>query len=473
MARVWSEDAAFGELRSRLNGAATFEGFLGIWRLLEQAEEHAPGVYADRWVAYVAGELGRWPSRVRGLEVYDQDEAAAYAARPWAGLVGSLSLFNLDMGDEAAARWVAQGLRADFEGLEHLEFYAMSVRKASVQRACDAGAFDGLTSLVFAQCAFKATTLDVLMSRLEARAEVTRLGFTGSMTQKTIDRLFSSPLSSSLTHLDLSSTPGLKARGVKAIAEHAHVFEALEVLDLSGTRVSSVTAGELARSDWADSFGYLDLRESHIKSDGVMAFFEAGKVELLCPPDGEPLLDLSWFMISDDGLSALAEHPELAGVAGLSLYGNSVQRLEPLLVSPHLGPLHTLDLSVLQLQTSAEVVLELVAKTTPRTFAMASTKVMADSDVVALCALECAEDFEVLDLLGSETASDYGPDALDALLALEERGRLTSVTFSAVVSEDTALAERARANGRYRVEARSYLPPGMLSVSRLDGVDLG
>jgi hypothetical protein len=308
------------------------------------------------------------------------------------------------------------------------------------------------------------------MSRLEARGEVTHLGFPGSMTQNTVGRLFTSPLAATLTHLDLSSCPGLKTRGVKAVAENAHVFEALEVLSLSGTKTSSVTAGEFARADWAPSFGFLDLRGAHSKGGGVLAFLDAGRVDLLCPPGEDTLLDLSWFQIWDDELALIMSHPELARVKGLSLYGNPIKHIEPLLESEQLGVLHTLDVSCTQLTSPAESVLDLVSKTTPSRFFLRSTRLFEDADVAALCALEVAGGFEQLDLLGAYNASDFGPEALDALLTLEARGRLAAVTFAAAAPEGDPVLERARENGRYHVGPKVNAP-GMFSVWRLDRVD--
>jgi hypothetical protein len=326
-------------------GRPSAEVFGRVCRLIDRAEEAAPGLYAERWRGYLLGHMGRWQARHCAVVLEQREEAERVAGRPWAELVKGVELERFDLSDREDVSWVAGELRERFPGLEHLGVARTSIRKAAVELACEEGVFDGLRSLSFEQVGLHHVTLEVVMDRLEARDELEHLRFAGcAMGSSQFERIIGTSLAPRLRSLGMPEHAKFKAPMAAALADRAAAFEVLERLDLRACAVAGGGAEALANADWPDTFAYLDLKENTLRGKGIKALAARGLLGCLLEEDGEKTLDLGRQQIGNAGLQVVVGSGVLDGVVHLNLWGCNLTSLEALREAEGLEQLRELNL---------------------------------------------------------------------------------------------------------------------------------
>ncbi len=463
MTAAWSEASAFGELRSLVSGRPSEGAFSRVCDVIDEAEEAAPGLHASRWREYVASQLERWPAsmRVVGLpRESDDDDLDSYRWRDelrscweasegaWSELVRGVTLRAFDLTSEEMSGWLARDLREIFPLLEHLGFAYLFVRKKELERACEAGVFDGLSSLSISDGDLRPTTFETFMGHLERLGTLRRLELESCrLGPHQLERLCLSSLVPGLEVLSLSGNGSLKNEGFGHLAEAAPRFESLRELRLDWLTISAKSAVALAGADWAPTLERISFENSGIKGTGLKGFVDAGRIGLLAREVGGVVsLDLANQELKDRGVVALACCEELTRVESLSLFGNGITKLARLASSPYIEDIRGWDLSGNEFaDEEARHVLAIALRSRPRALAL-NGMMLGDAFLVDLFAMGESSELEALNI---STSPGYGAAGLEALLDWPRLSELTGLQCVFRVERETELVARALATGLF------------------------
>jgi hypothetical protein len=462
---AWSEAGAFGELRSLTSRRPSAEAFARVCALVEQAEAAAPGLYAERWAAYLAGSLERWPSSTRSVKLTSKEQAEEVARAPWSDLVRGVAIQRfLELKEAADTRWLVEEFRAEMPWLEHIGFEYTLVRKREVERACEVGVFVGLTSLGFDECDLRVPTLDVLLTHLDGLGALRRLAMTWCyMGPKQLRRLLESELIGQLEHLDLSNNRSFKVDGFAALAEAAPRFAALRTLALNGMEPPAKGMALVGGAAWPDALERIEVTGNAMGPTGLKGFVETGALWRLFGRRGEEVaLNLRYQSLGNRGVKVLAGSPELAEVEALSLDWNDILDLGPLARSPYVGALRAWSLRGNESgEALAQGALELARRTRPRRLDLRECE-LGDAFVEGLCGMEESRELEVLLIDGYEP---FGEAALEALMSWPRLDALERFSCTFEVPEGSAAATWAMRDARVQVTTRDAAAQETVMVS--------
>lgn len=451
------EDAGeFGALRALVNAPPAQERFAAICRFIQATEERAPGLYEEHMRAYVEDHLARWPATCRLLRLHER-HVEEVARTPWGALARGLELRSSNLEDIASAR-------EHFPALEHLSLRRFPMRKKELEAATSQGLFEGLGSISLWPNAVSAASFALLIERLEALDELEHLRLNHcSLNAKRLPALLDSGLPGRLRTLGLSDNRGLKSAGGEAIAACAAQCERLERLELRGCGLTGKAIKALASADWPDGLAHMALAKNPMKTRGLKALAEAGRLALLIDRQGPPSLDLSEQPMDVKGLRLLMHADALEGIERLNLSQCHLEDIEALATSPHLGSLRRLDLSYNGLNVdpdNAARLLTIVERARLEALILESPRNLGDAFVVELLAHPGAAELDVLVL--NDQRRGYGPEALRAVLDWPGLARASVVDLGFAMPRGHELVARALATGLFEATEHPSLPDTLL-----------
>ena len=468
MVDVWSEGAAFGELRSLVSKRPGADAFARICALIDEAEAAAPGLYASRWREYLASHLASWQPRQCAVKIEQSEQGAAAASAPWADLVKGVDLVRFDLSRAADVDWVASELREAFPLLEHLGLVEAVVRKSAIASACELGVFDELRSLSFDDCGLHLSTLTVLLERLEAREEVEHLRFAHcSMGVPQLERICATTLAPRLRSLGLPVHAKFRADQAKVLASRAPEFVALERLGLSNCMVAGAGAKALAEASWGDSFKHLNLNRNGIRGMGVKALAERGLLGSIVEEGGERTLDLMGQQIGNKALQIVVDSGVLEGVEHLNLWDCNLTTLESLSAAEGLEKVRSLNLygSHWADREDGTALLEAISRMENLERLTVARRGLSEDFVERLCANTGARHLTSLEFDHYATCS---PRDLEAVLGWSRFSELEHLVMELVLPDGDELIARAVETGRFHGRHRSHRGDVVLSADAFD-----
>ena len=444
-------DEVFGELRSLMEGRPSAEAFGRVCALVDEVEEAAPGLYAERWEGYLSGHLARWPASACSVTLRKMEQLDDVLGSPWRGLVRGVDLHVFfELSSRAHTDWLSGTLRGAYPELEHLGIAFAHVRKKEVQRACQDGVFDGLRSLAFGECTLKMPTFGVLVDHLGEAGTLRRLESSACVVgDREVAHLVDSALAGQLEHLDLRWNQGIKNGGFEALAGGAPRFEALKTLNLDGTSGSAVGMAALGRASWGEAFESLALPHEGMRAVGLEGFVDGESLGLLFDRwAGRVVLELSYQGLKDEGVEVLARSAELAEVDVLRLEEDRITTLAALAASPYIEGIEEWHLygNALKAKHAASV-LEVVRRARPRVLDLGGAA-LGDAFVEELCGMSEADGLERLRLTSRK---GYGERALEAILGWPRAAEVESFVATFDVPSGSEVLARALETGRFEV----------------------
>jgi hypothetical protein len=466
MGEGWSEAEAFGELRSLMSRRPSAEAFARVCALVDEAEEAAPGLYAERWRGYLLGHLGRWQPRHRTVVLRERAAAEAASAAPWAELVEGVDLEHFDLNSAADVDWIAGELRGRFPEMEHLGVRTTSMKKAAIVRSCEAGVFDGLRSLVFDRCEVRPVTLEVLMGRLEENDELEHLVFDWcGFGAPQIERVSGTTLAPRLKTLGMPNTERFKPPQAAELARLAPEFEVLERLELRACSLAGAGTKSIAMADWSDTLARMDLGYNGIRGVGVQALIDSGRMEMLFDEGDERSLNLLGQRIGNKGLEALVAAGLLEGIGRLDLRGCNLTRLSALTDIEDLSALRGLRVvgNAWATREDGAALLSVLERARALEELSVERCGLPGSFVADLLATPAAETLRDVRL----TSGRHGRrEDLEALLAWDRLDEV-ALGFTLLLPARDPLIARAELSGRFVARAPRY--DGMQIVEAVEG----
>jgi uncharacterized protein (TIGR02996 family) len=242
-----------------------------------------------------------------------------------------VSLKSLDLSDNPFGADAWDGFRAAHFRLRELDLSATALGRSGLDRLLGCAALADLNQLRLDRLIHTsvANVRALAASRFWSQAEELRMSFAVGLEEDLNPAVDEAPPEAGPVSLDpLFDVPGPKN---------------LRVLNLAGNLIRDGGMARLCRAPWAGSLTYLDLLHNDISDDALRELVQSGCVKQL------RALDLGFNIpeqpgsvgmqhpITDAGICALAECPDLANLRVLSLGGTSITAagVEAVLNSPH------------------------------------------------------------------------------------------------------------------------------------------